>query len=211
LKNPYEVLGIKENASEEEIKKAYRELVKKYHPDQYQNNPLSKLAEEKLREVNEAYDYLMKSGNFRKSGGFSNDSGGPFGNAGYQQSGQDENGVFNQARVNINNGNINAAEDILNRTAVKNAEWYYLRGVISMKKGWYSQGYEDLQRAVNMEPSNYEYREALNRAVNSNNTYSNYSYARRGGTNDDMCNLCTCLCCTDQCCECMGGDLISCC
>jgi molecular chaperone DnaJ len=61
LKNPYEVLGIREGASEDEIKKAYREMVKKYHPDQYQDNPLSKLAEEKLREVNEAYDYLMKN------------------------------------------------------------------------------------------------------------------------------------------------------
>ena len=58
--NPYEVLGVSEGASEEEIKKAYKELVKKYHPDRYQNNPLSDLAEEKLQEINEAYDMLMK-------------------------------------------------------------------------------------------------------------------------------------------------------
>lgn len=58
--NPYEVLGVSENASEEEIKRAYKKLVKKYHPDRYQNNPLADLAEEKLQEVNEAYDMLMK-------------------------------------------------------------------------------------------------------------------------------------------------------
>lgn len=58
--NPYEVLGVSENASEAEIKKAYKELVKKYHPDKYQNNPLSDLAEEKLQEINEAYDMLMR-------------------------------------------------------------------------------------------------------------------------------------------------------
>ena len=58
--NPYEVLGVPEGASEEEIKRAYKELVKKYHPDKYQDNPLSDLAEEKLQEINEAYDMLMK-------------------------------------------------------------------------------------------------------------------------------------------------------
>ena len=70
MKNPYEVLGIKEDAGEDEIKKAYREMVKKYHPDQYRDNPLSSLAEEKLREANEAYEQLIKKqGFFSKTGG----------------------------------------------------------------------------------------------------------------------------------------------
>lgn len=56
MKNPYEVLGIKEGASEEEIRKAYKDLVRKYHPDKYANNPLSDLAEEKMKEINEAYN-----------------------------------------------------------------------------------------------------------------------------------------------------------
>ena len=60
MKNPYEVLGIPEGTDSEGIRRAYKELVKKYHPDQYQNNPLSDLAEEKLKEINEAYDYLIK-------------------------------------------------------------------------------------------------------------------------------------------------------
>lgn len=67
--NPYEILEINEGASEEEIKAAYKKMVKKYHPDRYQNNPLADLAEEKLREVNEAYDYLMKNG-AGSSGGY---------------------------------------------------------------------------------------------------------------------------------------------
>ena len=54
--NPYEVLGVSENADEETIKKAYKELVKKYHPDRYINNPLADLAAEKMKEINKAYD-----------------------------------------------------------------------------------------------------------------------------------------------------------
>ena len=77
--NPYEVLGVPENASEEEIKKAYKELVKKYHPDKYQDNPLADLAEEKLQEVNEAYDMLMKN---RNSGSSSSYSYGNYGSGG---------------------------------------------------------------------------------------------------------------------------------
>ena len=58
-KNPYEVLGVKETATEDDIRKAYRVLVKKYHPDKYTDNPLQDLADEKLREINQAYDTLM--------------------------------------------------------------------------------------------------------------------------------------------------------
>ncbi len=61
MQNPYEILGIKEGANQEEIKAAYREQVKKYHPDKHQDNPLQELAEEKLQEINEAYEYLMKN------------------------------------------------------------------------------------------------------------------------------------------------------
>ena len=59
--NPYEVLGVKQGASQEEIKSAYRKLVKQYHPDQYVNNPLKDLAQEKLAEINKAYEMLRNS------------------------------------------------------------------------------------------------------------------------------------------------------
>ena len=67
-KNPYDVLGVSPNASDEEVKKAYRELTRKYHPDANVNNPLADLAEEKFKEVQEAYDEIMKE---RASGGSS--------------------------------------------------------------------------------------------------------------------------------------------
>ena len=58
--NPYEVLGVSRNASIDEIKRAYKELSRKYHPDSYVGNPLSSLAEEKFKQVQEAYDAIMK-------------------------------------------------------------------------------------------------------------------------------------------------------
>ena len=56
MRDPYEILGVSRDASDEEIKNAYRQLARKYHPDNYADNPLSDLASEKMKEINEAYD-----------------------------------------------------------------------------------------------------------------------------------------------------------
>jgi molecular chaperone DnaJ len=208
LNNPYEVLGIKEGASEDEIKKAYREQVKKYHPDQYQDNPLSKLAEEKLREINEAYDYLMKNPTPKRQNAYNSNSG----KAGNGWSGQADGDFFNQVKSHINSGNVKLAEDMLEDSNNRTAPWYYLKGLIFMRRGWYDEAYNHIQTAVNMDPSNYEYRNALGRMSNSNNAYRTNSFNRgynRGGP--DLCTMCQCLWCSDCCCECGGGDLISCC
>jgi len=206
LKNPYEVLGIKEGASEEEIKRAYRELVKKYHPDQYRDNPLSKLAEEKLREINEAYDYLMRNGSGRQDSSYN----GGFGSGG----GSSRNGydLFSQARYNINMGNIQMAEDMLNASGNRTAEWYYLKGLIFLRRGWYDEAYSHIQRAVAMDPANFEYRNALNRMNYTHNAYrQNPYYGGHYSSGPDLCTICQCLWCTDCCCECFGSDFISCC
>ena len=70
MKDPYEVLGVSRNASDSEIKTAYRELVKKYHPDNYANNPLADLASEKMKEINEAYDAVTKARSGQSSGSY---------------------------------------------------------------------------------------------------------------------------------------------
>jgi molecular chaperone DnaJ len=204
MKNPYETLGVREGASQEEIKQAYRELVKKYHPDRYGDNPLQDLAGEKMRDINEAYDYLVKNPQTSNNNGYR--STGSYNN--YNNGGNSE---FNTVREFIRRNDLRSAEIELSKLSIKNAEWYYLRGVISMRKGWYSQGYEDLQRAVNMDPSNHEYMDALNSMRHNNRQYTHNAYSRRRGGDCDFCDTCTCLCCTDQCCECLGGDLISCC
>jgi molecular chaperone DnaJ len=202
MRNPYEVLGVKENATKDEIKKAYRELAKKYHPDQHGANPLQDLAEEKMMEINEAYDSLMKNSaesTYQKS------SGGSYGNA-YGNTGNSAS--YQSIRMDIQNGNLGAAESKLNGIKVRDAEWNYLSGMMYLRKGFYDAAYNNLSMASRLDPMNMEYRQALNNMNSRNSTYSgNYRNTRN---DPDFCNMCMTLWCMDSCCECGGGDLISC-
>ncbi|CCJ33111.1 MULTISPECIES: J domain-containing protein [Caloramator] len=197
MKDPYEVLGVSRNASIDDIKKAYRELVKKYHPDKYQDNPLRELAEEKLREINEAYEFLLKNhgqGNFNSgSYSYSNDS------------------TFQIVREYIMKQDFYNAERELNKINTRNDEWYYLMGIVYINKGNYSQGYSYIKRAVEMNPYNQEYKDALNRLNNTYRMNNSQYYSPPRNTTDDCCEICAYLYCADCLCECCGGDLLSCC
>lgn len=200
--NPYEVLGVPENATDEQIKNAYKELVKKYHPDRYQDNPLADLAEEKLAEINDAYDMIMKTrGAGRASAGSYYNS-----NAGYQGSaGAYSAADYQQVRRYIDAGNLGAAENILNQTGDRSAEWYFLTGVIASRKGWYDEAVSNLQAACNMEPANFEYRQHLNSLTARNQRYQNNAMNRGyGASNDDLCcQALQCYICADCCCDCI--------
>lgn len=205
MTNPYEVLGIKEGSSKEEIKKAYRELAKKYHPDQYGNNPLKDLAEEKMRELNEAYDYLMKN---------TDNSSSSYSSTSYSSNSYNDSNNYmdyQSIRMDIQNGNLSTAEEKLSRTSTRNAEWNFLMGVISLNKGWYDAANNYIRTACNMDPNNMEYRDAFNRINNMNRSYRQPYYNNRNGNDRDLCQICTTLYFLDCCCECCGGDFISCC
>lgn len=196
--NPYEVLGVPEGADTETVKKAYKELVKKYHPDKYVNNPLADLASEKLKEINKAYDMIM-SGNTSTGGGASYSSGG------YTNTGDVS---YRTVRQLLNMRRLSEAEAMLSRLP-KNAEWNYLMGLLHIQKGWYDSGLNYIRTACSMDPSNLEYTATLNRFQNRNTTYRQYGSGNVGGCSNMDC--CTQLCLADCCCECLGGDLISCC
>lgn len=200
--NPYEVLGVPEGADEETIKKAYKELVKKYHPDKYVNNPLADLASEKLKEVNKAYDMLTKKGSNTSYGG--NYSGGYSGGYNGNYSGG---ASFQTVRMLISMRNFIGAQNMLS-SLPQNAEWNYLMGVCKINMGMYDAGISYLNTAVQMDPNNLEYRSTLNNIQNRNTTYRQYGNMSTCG--GDPCTCCSNLICADCCCECMGGDLISC-
>lgn len=200
MSDPYSVLGVSPNASDEEVKKAYRELARKYHPDNYQNNPLADLAEEKMKEVNEAYDAINK---MRSGGGYS--GGGSYGGSAYQQSGSSygygyqqqsqsssSNTLYSRVRQAINVGNIDAAERLLREAPTQDAEWHFLSGCIAYRRGWLDEARQQYQIACNADPGNMEYRQALNMMQQGGQAYRPYGNTAAGM---DACDCCTTLMC----------------
>ena len=220
MTDPYQVLGVSPSATDEQIKSAYRELARKYHPDNYVNNPLADLAQEKMKEINEAYDQIQRQRKQQQqsySGQASANRG--YSNAGYSRqsySGQGRS-QFADIRQLLNSNRLSEAEELLEGIPQqrRDAEWYYLRGRVVYVHGWLDQAYSYYTRAVQMNPGNAEYQTALNQLMWQRNTgrpsggYGDYRNVQSGGMSG--CDMCSGLICADCCCECMGGDLISCC
>ncbi len=202
MKDPYEVLGVSRNATEEQIKNAYRELARKYHPDNYADNPLSDLAGEKMQEINDAYDSIMNERRFGK--------GKSKADSGYSSASSS----FSEVVSLINAGRYEEAQAKLDAVSPnsRNAEWYYLNGRVLYSRGWFDQAYTSFATATRMEPTNAEYRNAMHNAQKQSGAQYNPYRSYGGGANDcNTCDMCQTLICADCCCECMGGDLIPCC
>ena len=208
MTNPYKVLGVNEGASNEEIRAAYLSLVKKYHPDKYTDPDMKQLANEKLKEINEAYDQLTKNPGKTASSGYSGAAYGAGGHGGSYSGPEADR--FVRARSLINAGNLEGAKTILDSIQTRNAEWYYLYGIIYLRQGWYDKAREFLGRAYRTEPGNSEYAQAYNTLRYTGNPYSRPRQSTSYG-NCSACDICSGLMCADCCCECMGGDLIRCC
>lgn len=192
-RDPYEVLELERGASQEEIKKAYRRLVNKYHPDKYSDNPLQDLAQEKLKEINEAYNQLVKGSGKKGYSDYDTGSGG-----------QHAGGLFGQVRQCINEKKIDEAERLLNGISEQNAEWHFLKGVILSYRGNYNQAYDYISRAHQMDPGHPEYRDLYYRMANA---ARGMGPQRKSSNADDCCTICGTMYCLSCCCDCMGEGL----
>ena len=208
MRDPYTVLGVSSNASDQEIKKAYRELARKYHPDNYVDNPLADLAEEKMKEINEAYEAIQKQ---RSGGGGSYQSGSSSSDGyqgGYQQQQQyGGNPTYARVRNLINMGDLNTAERLLDEMPQHGGEWYFLRGSIAYRRGWLDEALRYYRTACQMDPTNAEYRQALEYMEGTDDT----AYRPGGGSFGTLCggNPCMSLCCLWALCN--GGGYWFCC
>lgn len=198
MKNPYEVLGVSENATDEEIKTAYRNLAKKYHPDNYTDSPLADLAEEKMKEINEAYDRIC---DMRRNGSRSSSSTGSYGSSSsYNRT------SYPDVRQYIMNGRLDDAMELLNGVPEdsRNAEWYFLMGMVFSRKGWNDQAYNYFQRAYQMDPGNQEYQAAFN-SMNARRTYNNPGYNTSDNMGCSACDICSGILCANCLCNCCRG------
>ena len=212
MTDPYKVLNIAPTATDDEVKHAYREMARKYHPDNYHDNPLADLAQEKMKEINEAYEQIQKQ---RKSGGTPNASyqeqsgSASYGygySGGYQRSGGASG--MQQVRIAINNGDISLAERLLNESQDRGAEWNYLMGIVCSRRGWMDDARRCLETACRMEPGNAEYRQAL-QMLSGSGSYRPAGY-RGFGTMSYGDDTCMHLCAAWSCCVLSGGRCFFC-
>ncbi len=209
MKDPYSVLGVKHDASDDEVKEAYRNLVRKYHPDNYtDDNPLKDLANEKMQEVNEAYDLIQKMREDERNGTAQSES--------YTSSSYSADPRYGEIRRLLNARRFGEAERKLSEFNEYDcgAEWHYLKSVVLMHRGLVSDAMRELETACMMDPSNTEYQKAKQmfngQARGYGSTYYGPVNNRRRSSSDEACDCCANLICMDCLCECFGGDLIPC-
>lgn len=187
MRNPYEVLGIQQGASAEQINAAYKKLLREYHAS-------GQTA--KIDELNEAYDAVIVSSHSAP------DSGSSYGR------GND----YSDIRSQINSGRLDDAQTLLDGIPqeMRDAQWYYLKGIIHQKRGWLEEAAKNFATACNLNPSNNTYKAAYNK-INSARSGGYRTERRKSNPGCSPSKICAGLLCADCCCECFGGDLIKCC
>lgn len=210
MNDPYQVLGVPETATDAEVKKAYLNLARKYHPDNYHDNPLADLAQERMKEINAAYEEITKQ---RSGRGKASSGNAAYGYGGAQTwSNQSSSGssTLQQVRMAINGGDLSRAEALLANYTDHNAEWNFLKGAVCYRRGWLDEAKRYYQTACQMDPGSAEYRQALQFMENGGQT----AYSPGGVFGTELCggNLCSRLCCTWMLCNGFGyGGMRFCC
>jgi len=196
MRDPYEVLGVPPTASDDEVKRAYRDLARKYHPDNYVDNPLADLAQEKMKDINEAYDTITRNRAGGGSANYQRQNSQNYQRASYYNASNNE--LYMRIRQAINVGDLDSADNMLRTVRDPDAEWYYLCGTVAYRRGWLDDARRNFQSACSMEPNNPEYQQALRAMQGGGNMYRQSYYSNRNDC-DDLCTQLLCLHCLCNC------------
>lgn len=208
ISDPYKTLGVERDATDDEIKKAYHDLARKYHPDKYRDSDLAELAEEKMKEINEAYDRIRREraegttdsagtsaggGNGYTGYGYTSASGGA---RGYTGAGAER---FSAVRSYINQNRIAEAEAVLSAmgSELRGAEWYFLMGCVMVRRGNYTDAAHYFDYACERDPYNSEYQSAREALRQRSTSY------RQAEFTPGCSSICTALLCADCCSNCL--------
>ncbi len=204
MTDPYQILGVSRDASKEEIKKAYRSLSKKYHPDANINNPNKKQYEEKFKEIQQAYQTIMKQKN---GGGSSYGAYSQYQQRQYNPNFGQEDDVHLRAALNyFNNGYYKEARNVLDGIENRTSKWYYYSANVNYKLGNNIKALEEANIALQMEPNNIQYQRLVDMLENRGTWYRNQqtTYGYPGGGFNNLCFQCCmwnimCNCCINSC------------
>ncbi len=200
MHDPYSTLGVPRSASDEEVKKAYRRLSRRYHPDANINNPNRAQAEEKFKEVQQAYEQVMRE---RQGGGsaYGYDTGNPFGGR-TQSSYQDEEAMRRTAAANyIQNGHYQEAMNVLNTLGQRGAEWHYLCSMAQMGLGNNVRALEEIREACRLDPGNMQYRSLRSHMENGGTSWYQERQSPFGGFPQGGNDICLRLCLANLACN----------
>lgn len=214
MNDPYKILGVPPTATDEEVKKAYRDLARKYHPDKYAGTDLADLASEKMKEINAAYEQINAERSGKQTGqGYAGGASGAYGQTNaYGAAGADDprRADYNEVRGMINLGQIEEAQARLWSIpeGERSAEWNFLMGCIMARRRFYADALRYFDAACTADPYNVEYR-------SERDNLRRYAEAGAGGyqtagMNMDLCDCCSALLCFNLCCGGRGSFMPGC-